>query len=219
MTKLESWLVVLRALILPVEGAMATVGMRCHVPASQHAPPSHGSGSHDLHRGHAVVGSPAASGAGSAGGNFGCQAGQVMEAADASAELARRRVRAGNFSRLAQRREQTVSAEAAAQLARARHQAIDDRETLIRVLGLPGTSTQFTLPARLSDLPKAAAEPVDAERLSLERRLRRAARPALDRNPGHLARPDARDPHRRRLRARRREPERGRRAAHEHLSA
>ncbi|MBK8066021.1 MAG: hypothetical protein IPK29_20165 [Betaproteobacteria bacterium] len=44
---------------------------------------------------------------------------QVKEAADASAELARRMARAGNFSRLAQMREQTFYAEATAQLARA----------------------------------------------------------------------------------------------------
>jgi outer membrane protein TolC len=96
---------------------------------------------------------------------------QVKSAADASAELARRMAQAGNFSRLAQMREQTFYAEATAQLARARHQATADREKLIRVLGLWGTSTQFKLPQRLPDLPKAPAEPRDAEKLALERRL------------------------------------------------
>ena len=74
---------------------------------------------------------------------------QVKDAADASSELARRMARAGNFSRLAQMREQTFYAEATAQLARARHQATADREKLIRVLGLWGASTQFKLPERL----------------------------------------------------------------------
>lgn len=96
---------------------------------------------------------------------------QVKEAADASAELARRMARAGNFSRLAQMREQTFYAEATAQLARARHQATVDRERLTRVLGLWGESARFNLPDRLPDLPKAPAEPVDAEKLALERRL------------------------------------------------
>ncbi|MFM1991663.1 MAG: hypothetical protein RJA99_4620 [Pseudomonadota bacterium] len=96
---------------------------------------------------------------------------QVKDAADASSELARRMARAGNFSRLAQMREQTFYAEATAQLARARHQATADREKLIRVLGLWGASTQFKLPERLPDLPKAPTEPVDAEKLALERRL------------------------------------------------
>ena len=96
---------------------------------------------------------------------------QGKEAADASAELARRMARAGNFSRLAQMREQTFYAEATAQLARARHQATADRERLTRVLGLWGENAQFRLPDRLPDLPKSPAEPVDAEKLALERRL------------------------------------------------
>jgi outer membrane protein TolC len=48
---------------------------------------------------------------------------QVKEAADASNELARRMVQAGNFNKLAQMREQAFHAEATSQLARARHQA------------------------------------------------------------------------------------------------
>lgn len=53
--KLKYWLVVLLALILPVKGAMATAGMLCHVPASQHVQSSHGSASHDMHQEHAVA--------------------------------------------------------------------------------------------------------------------------------------------------------------------
>ncbi len=41
MTKLKYWLVLLLALILPVKGAMATVGMLCHVPTSQQMHVSH----------------------------------------------------------------------------------------------------------------------------------------------------------------------------------
>lgn len=96
---------------------------------------------------------------------------QVKEAADASAELARRMAQAGNFSRLAQMREQAFYADATAQLARARHQAVADRERLVRALGLWGADTGFSLPDRLPDLPKAPAEPRDAEKVALEKRL------------------------------------------------
>jgi len=95
---------------------------------------------------------------------------QVKEAADTSAELAKRMVQAGNFSRLAQMREQAFYADAAAQLARARHQATADRERLVRVLGLAGGAS-LRLPERLPDPPKAAIEPRDAEQTALDRRL------------------------------------------------
>jgi outer membrane protein TolC len=84
---------------------------------------------------------------------------QVKEAADASADLARRMVEAGNFSRLAQMREQAFYADATTQLARARHQAAADRERLARVLGLSGDRLAFRLPERLPDLPAAPVEP------------------------------------------------------------
>jgi len=98
-------------------------------------------------------------------------AAQVKDAADASAELARRMAQTGNFSRLAQMREQTFYADATAGLARARHQATADRERLVRVLGLWGADTGFRLPDRLPELPKAPAEPRDAEQRALAQRL------------------------------------------------
>ena len=97
--------------------------------------------------------------------------GQVKEAADASAELARRMVEAGNFSRLAQMREQAFYADATTQLARARHQAGAERERLARALGLSGDQLAFRLPDRLPDLPKVPLEPQDAERRAIEKRL------------------------------------------------
>jgi len=96
---------------------------------------------------------------------------QVKDAADASAELARRMVQAGNFSKLAQMREQAFYADATAQLARAQHQAVADRERLVRALGLSGTQLAFRLPERLPDLPKAPFEPQDAERTAVAKRL------------------------------------------------
>lgn len=97
--------------------------------------------------------------------------GQVKEAADASNELARRMLQAGNLSKLAQMREQAFYADATAQLARARHQAIAERERLTRLLGLSGDQLGFTLPERLPDLPKEPVEPRDAEQTAMERRL------------------------------------------------
>ncbi|MCG2594106.1 TolC family protein [Ramlibacter sp. XY19] len=95
---------------------------------------------------------------------------QVKEAADASNELAKRMLQAGNFSKLTQMREQAFYADASAQLARAQHQATADRERLIRLLGLSGDPA-IRLPERLPDLPKQPADPRDAERTALEKRL------------------------------------------------
>ena len=95
---------------------------------------------------------------------------QVKEAADASNELARRMVQAGNFNKLAQMREQAFYADATSQLARAQHQAVAERERLTRLLGLSGIQS-FTLPDRLPDLPKEPTEPKDAEQTAMEKRL------------------------------------------------
>jgi len=77
----------------------------------------------------------------------------------------------GNWSKLAQMREQAFYADATAQFARAQQSAVAEREQLTRLLGLWGSGTQFTLPARLPDLPAAPFEPTDAERTAMERRL------------------------------------------------
>lgn len=95
---------------------------------------------------------------------------QVKEAADASNELARRMVQAGNFSKLDQMREQAFYADATAQLARAQHQAVAERERLTRLLGLSGQQS-FTLPDRLPELPTQPSEPKDAEQAAMDRRL------------------------------------------------
>jgi outer membrane protein TolC len=95
---------------------------------------------------------------------------QVKEAADASNELARRMVQAGNFNKLAQMREQAFYADATSQLARAQHQAVVERERLTRLLGLSGRQS-FNLPERLPDLPKQPTEPKDAEQTAMDKRL------------------------------------------------
>lgn len=96
---------------------------------------------------------------------------QVKEAADASSELARRMLAAGNFNKLAQMREQSFYWDASTQFARAQHQAVAARERLVRTLGLSGDQRDFRLPERLPDLPTAPAEPRDAEQTAMDRRL------------------------------------------------
>ncbi|MDP1900349.1 MAG: TolC family protein [Rubrivivax sp.] len=96
---------------------------------------------------------------------------KVMLAAEASAELARRMERVGNFSKLQRAREQGFYADAALNLARAEQLQRSTRERLTRLLGLWGTQTQFALPERLPDLPNAAQDLPDIERVALAQRL------------------------------------------------
>jgi len=97
--------------------------------------------------------------------------GQVKEAAEAGAELARRMARVGNWSKLQQAREQVFLADAAAQLARAQQTLFSEREKLTRLMGLWGAQTQFTLAQRLPDLPPQAADMQDMEARALRERL------------------------------------------------
>ena len=96
---------------------------------------------------------------------------QVMQAAEASAELARRMAAAGNFNRLQQAREQSFYADAALNLARAEQAALAGRERLTRLLGLWGEQTAFRLPERLPDLPATPRELPDIERQAIAQRL------------------------------------------------
>jgi outer membrane protein TolC len=105
---------------------------------------------------------------------------QVMQAAEASAELARRMQQVGNFSALQRSREQAFYAEAALGTARAEQAARAARERLTRLLGLWGAQTDFRLPERLPDLPGAARELPEVERSAIAQRLDlQAARHAL----------------------------------------
>lgn len=96
---------------------------------------------------------------------------QVMQAADASAELARRMERIGNFNKLQRAREQAFYADAALNLARAEQAQRSTRERLTRLLGVWGAQAQFGLPERLPDLPTAALELTGLEQVALEQRL------------------------------------------------
>lgn len=96
---------------------------------------------------------------------------QVKQAAEASSELARRMEQVGNFNKLQRAREQVFAGEAAMNLARAEQARRATREGLTRLLGAWGTQTMFTLPNRLPDLPAAAKELPDIERVALAQRL------------------------------------------------
>jgi outer membrane protein TolC len=96
---------------------------------------------------------------------------QVMRAAEASAELARRMQQVGNFSALQRAREQAFYADAALGVARAEQAERAAREKLTRLLGLWGTQAAFTLPERLPDLPREVRELPDAERTAIAQRL------------------------------------------------
>jgi outer membrane protein TolC len=96
---------------------------------------------------------------------------QVGAAAEAGAELATRMAKTGNWSKLDQAREQAFYADATAQIARSKHNAITAREQLSRLMGLWGGETSFPLPDRLPDLPKAPNPINDIESQALRQRL------------------------------------------------
>ncbi len=97
---------------------------------------------------------------------------QVVDSAQASAELARRMQAVGNFNKLARARQQVFYADAATQLAGAQHTATSTREELIRQLGLTDTQAeQLKLPGRLPDLPKVPRDPAEVSKLASASRL------------------------------------------------
>ena len=82
---------------------------------------------------------------------------QVLDSAQASAELARRMEAVGNFNRLTRARHQAFYADAATQLVTAQHNALAKREALVRLLGLDDAqAAQLKLPTRLPDVPHQA---------------------------------------------------------------
>lgn len=107
---------------------------------------------------------------------------QVMQAAEASAELARRMQQVGNFSALQRAREQAFYADAALNVARAEQQQLAARERLTRQLGLWGEAAAgYRLPERLPDLPEALPERPRIEAEGLATRLDvQAAQRAVD---------------------------------------
>lgn len=94
---------------------------------------------------------------------------QVKESAEASAELARRMVKAGNFNKLQQAREQSFYADVALDYANATNKQVSAYEALSRLLGV--SVDQFNLEERLPDLPKSLTELQPFEKAAFEQRL------------------------------------------------
>lgn len=94
---------------------------------------------------------------------------QVKESAEASAELARRMAKAGNFNKLQQVREQSFYADAALDYASATNKQVSAYEVLSRLLGV--SVDQLNLEQRLPDLPKALTELQPFEKAAFEQRL------------------------------------------------
>ncbi len=95
---------------------------------------------------------------------------EAKATAEASGELTRRMVRAGNVSKLTQAQSQAVLSDAALALVRAEQAAFAARETLTVALGLWGQDTQFTLPTALPALPAQAMDLPDVEARAVQAR-------------------------------------------------
>lgn len=97
---------------------------------------------------------------------------QVNDAAQASAELARRMQAVGNFTKLQRARQQAFYADAATGWAAAQHASTSTREELVRLLGLTDAqAAQLVLPDRLPDMPKEARTPVEVSKAASSGRL------------------------------------------------
>lgn len=96
---------------------------------------------------------------------------QAALASEASAELAQRMAKAGNFSKLDEARERAFHAEVSAQLKRAEHGALAAREQLLRLLGVSAGDAVLRLPERLPELPASLASSSDIESRALSQRL------------------------------------------------
>jgi outer membrane protein TolC len=97
---------------------------------------------------------------------------QVVDSAEAGAELARRMYSVGNFNKLDRARQQSFYADAATQLATAQHAATASREELVRLLGLSDMqAAALQLPERLPDLPQEPRPPDEVSRTASRGRL------------------------------------------------
>jgi outer membrane protein TolC len=107
---------------------------------------------------------------------------QVVDSAEASADLAQRMFAVGNFNKLDRARQQAFYADAATQLATAQHMATAAREELVRQLGLDDVQARaLQLPERLPDLPKEPRQPQEVGRTASDGRLDlRIAQATLD---------------------------------------
>jgi outer membrane protein TolC len=97
---------------------------------------------------------------------------QVEASAQASAELAERMRKAGNWSALDMAREQAYHAQVLADVSHAQKAAVAAREKLTRLLGLSGgQAASYRLPDHLPELPAAPRELADIEQIAVNQRL------------------------------------------------
>ncbi len=97
---------------------------------------------------------------------------QVEASAQASAELAERMRKAGNWSALDMAREQAYHAQTVADVTQSHKAAVAAREKLTRLLGLSGEqATAYRLPDHLPDLPAAPRALADVEQVAVNERL------------------------------------------------
>lgn len=98
----------------------------------------------------------------------------VSSSAQASAELAARMRKAGNWSQLDLAREQAYYAQAVADESHAGRRAVGAREKLTRLMGLSGAQAahiESALPGRLPELPESPVELKEVEERALRERL------------------------------------------------
>jgi outer membrane protein TolC len=97
---------------------------------------------------------------------------QVEASAQASAELAERMRKAGNWSSLDMAREQAYHAQTVADVTHAQKAAVAALEKLTRLLGLSGEqAAKYRLPDHLPELPAAPRELADIEQIAVNERL------------------------------------------------
>lgn len=97
---------------------------------------------------------------------------QVFSAAEASAELAKRMLAAGNFNKLQRARQQAFYADATTRLAVAQHTNTSGREELVRLLGLTDEqAARLQLPERLPDMPTTPRTPEEVSKQASVTRL------------------------------------------------
>ena len=97
---------------------------------------------------------------------------QVFSSAEASAELAIQMQAIGNFNAINRARQQAFYADAATGLAASQHNALAQREALVRLLGLNKSQARaLRLPDRLPDLPDQPIPASDVSNVAVETRL------------------------------------------------
>jgi outer membrane protein, heavy metal efflux system len=99
----------------------------------------------------------------------------ILEAAQASYELAQRMRQAGNLNDLAVAREQVAYEQARLDLASAERAVIEDREQLNVLLGLWGADVTWRIRPRLADLPPQEMDVDHVERRAIEKNVDLAA--------------------------------------------